>query len=163
MTTLKQQLKSILLLFSFFNAYIIVNSLMDNPSCLNCKWFIPNKMGIDDYGLCRMHSNVYKMPNNMEFTVYEFAKHCRDNQNMCSKYGYLYEDKNDGFEVEKYVFTHFVKKEEKKDINNKMYNDKTNNDKTNINNNNYYYPKDEDTKNILRLISKFNKHNFYRS
>jgi len=146
---------------------------MDNPSCLKCKWFIPNKMGIDDYGLCRMHSNIYKMPNNMEFTVYEFAKHCRDNQNMCSKYGYLYEDNNNGIEIDNSVFTHFVKKEEKKDINNKMCNDKmyndkmcndkTNNDKTNINNDNYYYPKDEDTKKILRLISKFNKHNFYRS
>lgn len=64
------------------------------PKCFNCKHYMPNKnhtgFYYDEYGsgvgLCKMFGNRH------DLIRYSFAKHCRENENQCGKYGYLYEE-----------------------------------------------------------------------
>ena len=78
-------------LFCYY-IYSVLGAIETLPSCTKCKWFVPHKLGVEDYGLCKMHKNTYSLRKNMEVSIYEYAKHCRDNQDMCGKEGYLYEE-----------------------------------------------------------------------
>ena len=64
------------------------------PSCTTCKWYIPhinlNPFCEDEMGLCRFFKNKYNY-NNIEVNIYEYAKHCRDNESLCGPSGYLYD------------------------------------------------------------------------
>jgi hypothetical protein len=64
------------------------------PSCKTCKWYIPqvnmSPFCKDDLGLCGFYKNKYNY-NNIEVYIYEYAKHCRNNDNLCGRLGYLYE------------------------------------------------------------------------
>ena len=61
------------------------------PLCSSCKWFLPNKNGNVDYGFCKMNKN--SIPNrNSNIVMYDYAKHCRNNDNLCGKSGYLFEE-----------------------------------------------------------------------
>jgi hypothetical protein len=76
------------------------------PSCTTCKWFIPNIN--EDYGKCKIFGEKtqvhkkkvypfkYKNQGKEEFilTIYNYAKHCRENENQCGKYAYFYEKNN---------------------------------------------------------------------
>ena len=73
----------------------ITNVITDLPNCNNCKWFIPNKK-IFDNGLCKMVQHKI-VKNKKNIILYEYAQHCRDNEELCGKEGFLYE-KN------KYIF-----------------------------------------------------------
>jgi hypothetical protein len=73
-----------LLLLSFLT---IVFSL--EPSCNSCKFYIPHKTN-PDFSLCNMFkNNVYL--NNKSTLVSNLASHCRSNENLCGKEGFLYE------------------------------------------------------------------------
>ena len=64
-------------------------------SCNTCKWFIPNIN--DDYSKCKMFkekSNIFN--KDFDFIIYNYAKHCRSNENQCGKDGFFYE-KNELF------------------------------------------------------------------
>ena len=62
-----------------------------NKQCINCKYFIPYKNNkISDFGLCKMFGNKVGDKKN-ERVVYNFAKHCRDDENLCGKNATLYE------------------------------------------------------------------------
>lgn len=62
------------------------------PPCQACKWFIPNYIGYkyNDYGLCKMYKN-YCMINGNKTPIYNFAKHCRNDELLCGKSGFLFE------------------------------------------------------------------------
>jgi hypothetical protein len=63
------------------------------PSCTSCKHFIPHKLN-SDLGVCNMFKDI-NFSNGKERFVYNFAVHCRNNENMCGKIGNLYESKNE--------------------------------------------------------------------
>jgi len=59
------------------------------PSCINCKYFVPNKIN-PDLGLCNMFQDtIYH--NDQKKLVKNLAIHCRGNENLCGKSGFLYE------------------------------------------------------------------------
>lgn len=65
-------------------------------SCSNCKFFIPNKIK-PELGLCNMFQDtIYH--NAEEKLVKNLAIHCRGNENLCGKSGFLFDpiDNNKG-------------------------------------------------------------------
>jgi hypothetical protein len=62
----------------------------NNKQCTNCKYFIPYKNNkISDFGLCKLFGNKVGDKKN-EKIIYNFAKHCRDDENLCGKNASLY-------------------------------------------------------------------------
>jgi hypothetical protein len=57
-----------------------------------CKHFIPNVKAFDDLGLCRMFKEV-STHKGKQYTLPNYAVHCRENENLCGKAGYLFEPK----------------------------------------------------------------------
>jgi len=75
---------------------IITSFKMNNDKrlCKNCKWFIPHKNpDMSEYGLCKIFKNVIPDKNG-ERIIYDYADHCRINDDMCGETGYLFEPKN---------------------------------------------------------------------
>ena len=63
-----------------------------SPPCYLCKHFIPNVKTFDDLGLCRMFKEV-STHKGKQYTLPNYAVHCRENENLCGKAGYLFEPK----------------------------------------------------------------------
>lgn len=83
----------LLQLLQLFNL-VIINGLAFNnyiPSCKSCLNFIPHEKGVFDLGQCKIFKNTYKN-GEIEITIHNYAKHCRDNEFLCSPNGYLHED-----------------------------------------------------------------------
>jgi hypothetical protein len=59
------------------------------PRCDNCKWFISNTLR-KDLGFCKIFSNKI-IQNNKEKIIYNYSSHCRDNEFLCGKNGWLFE------------------------------------------------------------------------
>jgi hypothetical protein len=59
------------------------------PLCSTCVHFIQNKNGVNDLGLCKMFLDDFSLPNKK--FMYNFAAHCRNNEHLCGKSGFLYE------------------------------------------------------------------------
>lgn len=60
------------------------------PSCLTCKYFVPNNNNIYESGLCNMFQDkIYN--KDASFLVKNLATHCRENENQCGEPGYLHE------------------------------------------------------------------------
>lgn len=76
---------SYLLLLSFLNIVFTY----DIPTCVSCKWFIASKSGNPDLGLCRMFKENYNFNDNI--IHYNFVNHCRNDEKLCGKNGFLYE------------------------------------------------------------------------
>ena len=68
-----------------------------NPSCRTCKFYVSNDKN-EELGLCNMFQDtVYH--NNEKSLQRNLAVHCRNNENLCGKSGFVYEPiKNDEFE-----------------------------------------------------------------
>lgn len=67
-----------------------------NNKCTNCKHFIPHKNNkIVSLGLCRIFGNKVNSNNDNSKKgskiIYNFAQHCREDETLCGKKGYLYE------------------------------------------------------------------------
>jgi hypothetical protein len=61
------------------------------PPCSSCKFYIPNKKENLELGLCKMFTtNVSPKSDRIE-PLPNFAIHCRNNENLCGKSGFLYE------------------------------------------------------------------------
>ena len=74
------------LLFSLINVLLAFD-----PPCSSCKHFIPNKKENLSLGLCKIFTtNVSPKFNDIE-PLPNFAVHCRNNENLCGKSGFLYE------------------------------------------------------------------------
>lgn len=81
---------------AFTYIFILHNNAFayDKILCFSCKWFISNKYGNHNYGQCKM--SKHNLKENVETNkntkiIYDFAEHCRKNENICGKNGYLYE------------------------------------------------------------------------
>ena len=80
----------ILLIFSL-NIFVVISYSFSNPSCLNCKSYIPNGFN-EDLGYCKIFSNyVYLNNENNKVLKYNYAKHCRDNEYLCGEKAILFE------------------------------------------------------------------------
>jgi hypothetical protein len=62
------------------------------PKCKNCKYYITNQLN-PNLGLCKIFSNRIFIDKN-EKIIYNYAKHCRDDEFLCGKNGWLYEEKD---------------------------------------------------------------------
>jgi len=79
----------VLYLFTFVFSY---EKKIVSPSCITCKWFMPNQNGIPGYGFCKMFKDTYTNKEiGREITIYNYANHCRKFDNLCGPKGYLYE------------------------------------------------------------------------
>ena len=63
------------------------------PSCTNCKYFIPHFSKNPDLGLCKMFNTPSITSDDK--VVHHFAVYCRNNENFCGKNGLLYEPTNE--------------------------------------------------------------------
>lgn len=77
-----------LLLFSFIS---IIFSF--EPPCSSCKHFISNNKGALDLGLCKMFTNKLSLKGD-DVALPNFARHCRNDEQLCGKFGFLYEPVN---------------------------------------------------------------------
>jgi hypothetical protein len=66
--------------------------MCSSPPCYLCKHFIPNVKAFDDLGLCRMFKEV-STHKGKQYTLPNYAVHCRENENLCGKTGHLFEAK----------------------------------------------------------------------
>jgi len=73
-----------------------------HPPCNICRWFIPNTdfPEMVNYGFCKMFKENY-ISNGKKTTIYNFAKHCRNNQSMCGKEGFLFDKITNDYDTEK--------------------------------------------------------------
>lgn len=78
---------SYLLLLSYFCLVLTFE-----PSCYSCKFYIPHKSN-PDLGLCKIFRDYVNL-NKKDILVNNLAVHCRNNENLCGKSGFLYEDNN---------------------------------------------------------------------
>jgi len=83
-----------ILIILLFN-YIYVFSF--DSTCVSCKWFVnmnvpkSNDLALN-LGFCRYFKEKIGK-DKTERVVYNFAKVCRENENMCGKYAIHYEAK----------------------------------------------------------------------
>jgi len=73
-----------------FNCIIAYNIV---PTCASCKWFIPNSKGNNELGLCKMFKETYYYKGK-EFVQQNYAAHCRSDEKLCGKLGYLHDSVN---------------------------------------------------------------------
>jgi hypothetical protein len=78
---------SYLLLLSYFCL-----AFSFEPSCYSCKFYIPHNSN-PDLGLCKIFRDYVNL-NNKDVLVNNLAVHCRNNENLCGKSGFLYEPNN---------------------------------------------------------------------
>ena len=71
-----------------FIIFYLSYSYAFEPSCQSCKFFVPHKTNVD-LSLCE----VFKNRLNNDEIVKNFASHCRSDENLCGKAGFLYESK----------------------------------------------------------------------
>lgn len=58
--------------------------------CKNCKNYIENKQN-QDLSCCRMFKNISYEKGNEKVT-YDYAVHCRNDENLCGKNAFLYDE-----------------------------------------------------------------------
>ena len=63
-----------------------------NKQCINCKYFISHKNSkMTTLGLCKMFGKKIKDKSD-EKLIYNFAEHCRDDENLCGKNAIFYDE-----------------------------------------------------------------------
>jgi hypothetical protein len=77
------------ILFIIVNILNVVKAL--EPNCASCGWFVKNNNGRIEDGLCTLFSTTTNHGKKQK-VVYEYATHCRSNEEFCGKIGQLYED-----------------------------------------------------------------------
>jgi hypothetical protein len=74
------------------------------PTCYSCKYFIRHNTGKPELGFCRVFKNIIYRQGK-EVIIHDFAIHCRNNEDMCGKSGFLYKpinaEKNNDTNAEK--------------------------------------------------------------
>jgi hypothetical protein len=109
---------------------------------------MPNKKGNDELGLCKMFKDTCYVKSN-EVTLYNFAIHCRSNENLCGKSGFLYEDASENVKV------NAIDMEELNELNNRCCGEV--NEKEDIE------QLERDFFEVLQKIKKHNTKNIYRT
>jgi hypothetical protein len=91
-------------MFNYFLFVALIGFLYAyEPSCTTCKFFIPN-LQKPELGLCKMFQDKIYV-NNRARLVKNLALHCRSNENLCGKKGFLYQQINidNRFEYYEYI------------------------------------------------------------
>ena len=83
-----------LLTILLLNNFNISNKIFKLPNCSNCKWFVNNISNIN-HGKCTMFGEKIK-----EKLMYNYAKHCRENEKLCGQNGHLFEEDEEKKEQE---------------------------------------------------------------
>ena len=84
------------------------------PHCHSCKWFIPNSNALkSDYGLCSMFKNTFDTPNRGKMVIYDYAKHCRSNENQCGKTGWMFDIDEEDEDYDEIIVDEMDEMEEK--------------------------------------------------
>lgn len=98
----------------YFYIYIYILGMLplytiaSSVKCVLCKNYIYPLQGINkinkinDFGKCKLFTGiVYKkkeeencIRKEEKIIIHEYAKHCRENKDLCGKIGYLYERTN---------------------------------------------------------------------
>lgn len=100
--------------FLFIGLFICQTIAFENVSCKNCKWFTLPKGKKEEYGICTFFNNI-DTTNKAKTFFYDFADHCRKNNNLCSPEGFFFEE-NISQTLPKNLL------DENKDFNHKIYN-----------------------------------------
>jgi hypothetical protein len=78
-------------MFFFITIIALLNfALAFEPQCASCKHFVPNVKIFNDLGLCNLFKET-SIHKGKEYTRQNYAIHCRENENLCGKAGFLYE------------------------------------------------------------------------
>lgn len=72
-----------------------IRGALSKPLCSNCKWMIPNNSG----SLCGIYKTKYDLLG-AKVIVHEYVEHCRNNEYLCGKEGYLFESVRPGIIAE---------------------------------------------------------------
>lgn len=76
-----------------FVLFLIIKQIYSlDPSCVTCKNYVPSKIRAD-LGLCNIFKETY-YPSGEVHHIKNFAVHCRNNENLCGKSGFLYQPIN---------------------------------------------------------------------
>ena len=82
---------TIIALLKFISAFAF-KAQSSPPLCSSCKHFIPNVKIFDDLGLCKMFNEI-STHKGKQYTLSNYAIHCRENENLCGKAAHLFEPK----------------------------------------------------------------------
>jgi hypothetical protein len=93
MYNILNMLTKVIIFFLFINTYVFGKRISLLPKCSNCKSFVPSNLGLD-YGKCKIFGEIIKCNEKNMKTIYNYAKHCRDNETQCGKNGCLHENDN---------------------------------------------------------------------
>lgn len=74
------------------NAFIDSTNII--PHCSKCMWFVPNVNKKPEDGFCKMFVNI-KYVKGKTIEKDEYAVHCRKNDYQCGPEAYLFESKDD--------------------------------------------------------------------
>lgn len=58
--------------------------------CMNCKFYLENKLN-PKLSCCKMFKNI-TYEKGKEKIIYDYVDHCRKDENLCGKEGFLYEE-----------------------------------------------------------------------
>lgn len=138
------------MLFFIIIIVLLKFTLSFEPPCSSCKHFIPNVKIFDDLGLCNMFKDV-SIYKNKKYVLSNYAVHCRENENLCGKSGFLYEPIDET-----------TNKNQVNENNNKKSEIEVQNKSDELNDNKYYKELDESEqleKEIFDVLQKIKKHN----
>ena len=93
--------------YLLFLSIVLVKSL--KPSCQTCKFFIPNKIN-DNLGQCTMFQDTVYDDKQQVTLQKNLAIHCRNDENLCGKSGYLYEPIENHEYAKKFKNYQYIKK-----------------------------------------------------
>ena len=82
---------TLIALLKFISAFAF-KAQSSPPLCSSCKHFIPNVKIFDDLGLCKMFNEI-STHKGKQYTLSNYAIHCRENENLCGKAAHLFEPK----------------------------------------------------------------------
>jgi hypothetical protein len=81
----------------------IINSYDFTPSCATCKHYVSYTTK-HEFGLCNIFKNKIYIKDK-EILIKNFASHCRRDESLCGKYGYLYECSDKHKAMYKYIYS----------------------------------------------------------
>jgi len=109
---------------------------------------MPNNKGNGELGLCKMFKETSYIKSK-EVTLYNFAIHCRSNENLCGRAGFLYESDSEN------IKPNVIDMEELNELNNRCCGEV--NEKEDIE------QLERDFFEVLQKIKKHNTKNIYRT
>jgi hypothetical protein len=96
-----------LFVYLLFLSIVLVKSF--TPSCQTCKFFIPSKIN-DNLGQCTMFQDTVYDDKQQVRLQKNLAIHCRNDENLCGKSGYLYESIEKEEYAKKFKNYQYIKK-----------------------------------------------------